>query len=127
MTATYPFGRRASLGAIVVVTTGLACASLTTLAPAAESDFATAAPLFPRMSDDAHLEHAFWACDYNVTTYGADKADAMACSAIYESLKRRKFGGDFQALVDWWQRNKTAEHARVLSTEGRTTGLEPTL
>jgi hypothetical protein len=117
MIATHRFGPRASLGAIVFVATGLACASLPTLAPAAEAGFATAAPVFLTMSDDTHLERAFWACDYNVTTYGADRVDAMACSAIYETLKRRKFSGDFNALVDWWQRNKTAEHAREQAAE----------
>jgi hypothetical protein len=30
--------------------------------------------------------------------------------AIYEDLKRRKFAGDFEALLAWWLRNKATEH-----------------
>jgi hypothetical protein len=30
-----------------------------------------------------------------------------------QQLKLRKFGGDFEALVEWWRENKVVEHQRL--------------
>jgi hypothetical protein len=38
---------------------------------------------------------------------------AVVCSAVTEDLKRTKFGGDFAAMLSWWQQNKVAEHAAL--------------
>ena len=64
------------------------------------------------------LEDAFWACDYAATTRGVFGAEGAKCGEIYENVKRRKFGGDFQSLLVWWQRNKAAEH-QVLAAARR--------
>ena len=57
-------------------------------------------------SELADLEKAFWICDYEATTYGVGNVDAEACLVVTEGLKRVKFGGDFEALVDWWRDQK---------------------
>ena len=62
------------------------------------------------------LENAFWACDYAATTRGVLGAEGAKCGEIYEDVKRRKFRGDFRALLVWWQRNKAAEH-QLLAAE----------
>ena len=61
----------------------------------------------------AELEKAFWICDYAATTYGVDMVDFEACSTVTEGLKRVKFGGDFDVLVDWWSEHKAAEHGAL--------------
>lgn len=61
----------------------------------------------------ADLEDAFWVCDYVATTYGVADGDMAGCAAIYDAFKARKFGGDFDKLLLWWQRNKAARHARL--------------
>ena len=58
----------------------------------------------------ADLEKAFWICDYEATTYGVGAVDAEACVIVTEGLKRLKFGGDFEALVDWWRDQKYGVH-----------------
>ena len=69
--------------------------------------------------DRADLEEAFWSCDYTATTSGMHATPVDLCSAVYEELKERKFGGDFKQLLEWWRRNKPEEHARQAA--GRST------
>ena len=54
------------------------------------------------------LEDALWVCDYLATTRGS--SDIATFTAVYESLKDRKFAGDFDALVSWLRQNKVAQH-----------------
>jgi len=61
------------------------------------------------------LETAFWKCDYAVTTSGVGLGEGAWCAEISEELKRRKFAGDFQAMLVWWQQNKAAEY-RIAAT-----------
>ena len=61
----------------------------------------------------ADLERAFWVCEYAATTRA--NADIATCAAVYEAVKQRKFGGDFEALLTWWQQNKAAEIQRIAS------------
>lgn len=63
----------------------------------------------------AELEKGFWICDYIGTTRGIEGPHAVACGANFEELKQKKFGGDFDALVQWWSVNKAAEHAALES------------
>ena len=58
----------------------------------------------------ADLEKAFWICDYDATTYGVGNVDTETCLTVTESLKNAKFGGDVEALVDWWRDQKYAVH-----------------
>ena len=58
----------------------------------------------------ADLEKAFWICDYEATTYGIGNVNAEVCLVVTEDLKRVKFGGDFEALADWWRDQKYGVH-----------------
>lgn len=61
----------------------------------------------------ADLEEAFWVCDYVATTKGVSDGLVSVCGAAYDELKQRKFGGDSDHLVRWWQQNKPKQHARL--------------
>ena len=63
----------------------------------------------------AELEKGFWLCDYLGTTRGVDESYGVTCGANYEELKQEKFGGDFDALVQWWRVNKAAQHKALES------------
>ena len=64
----------------------------------------------------ADLEAAFWACEYAATTRGA--ASIATCPAVYDALKERKFGGDFDGLLKWWEQNRVSEYRRLRAEEG---------
>jgi hypothetical protein len=66
-----------------------------------------------------NLEKQFWACDHAAATRGVGIGDGEICGEIYEDLKRSKFGGDFPAMLGWWQQNKAAEYL-ALAAGGRT-------
>ncbi len=57
------------------------------------------------------LETAFWACEYAATVRG--NANIASCTAVYDALKERKFGGDFDGLLKWWQQNRVSEYRRL--------------
>ena len=63
----------------------------------------------------AELEKGFWICDYLGTKRGVDLGQGNTCVANYEELKQAKFGGDFDALVQWWRVNKPAQHKALES------------
>lgn len=65
----------------------------------------------------AELEKGFWICDYLGTTRGVEGPHGVTCGANFEELKETKFGGDFDALVQWWRVNKAAQH-RALESAG---------
>jgi hypothetical protein len=56
------------------------------------------------------LEKAFWVCDYAGTNGVVGPDQAAACIAITDELKRAKFEGDFDRLVEWWRLNKVTQH-----------------
>jgi hypothetical protein len=70
-----------------------------------------------RANSFADLEKAFWICDHAATTNGVDGGAAIACGAITEDLRMRKFSGDFDLMLAWWRKNKPAEH-QALTTVG---------
>ena len=72
---------------------------------------ATVARSSDNASKIAELEKGFWICDYIGTTRGIEGPHGVTCGANYEELKQTKFGGDFDALVQWWRVNKAAQHA----------------
>jgi hypothetical protein len=74
-------------------------------------------PVDSRLSS-LELEARFWQCDYAATTYGVSLAEGAQCVEVFEELKRRKFGGDFQALLVWWQESKSYQHG-ALAAERR--------
>lgn len=59
------------------------------------------------------LERAFWACDYVATTKGVSATPIAACKLATETLKKQKFGGDFEAFLSWWRENKPSEHLKM--------------
>jgi len=63
----------------------------------------------------AELEKGFWVCDYIGTTRGTEGSYGVTCGANFEELKQAKFGGDFEALLQWWRVNKAAQHAALES------------
>jgi hypothetical protein len=59
----------------------------------------------------ADLEEAFWLCDHATTIYGVlDVGTAVACGEATGDFLLRKFNGDFNAMLSWWQRNKAHQH-----------------
>ena len=71
----------------------------------------------PHVQAPADLEQAFWACDYIATTHGVQAAPVALCSEVTAALQEQKFGGDFGRLLEWWQQNKPAQHARLKPAE----------
>jgi hypothetical protein len=59
------------------------------------------------------LEKAFWICDYGATYRGIDSMPVELCSAVYDALRERKFGGDFDGLLSWWRENKLMQHSAI--------------
>lgn len=56
------------------------------------------------------LENTFWTCDWSSTLIRLSATQIASCAAATEELKARKFGGEFEKLLAWWQRNKAAAH-----------------
>ena len=76
----------------------------------------TASQLAPSQVSAPHttnLEDAFWACDYVATTRGTSATPTEFCAAIYDEVKARKFDGDFEKLLAWWQANKGVAHQEL--------------
>jgi hypothetical protein len=62
----------------------------------------------------ADLEKAFWTCDYTATVYGIlDAGMGVECGIATEDLKQKKFNGNFNAMLSWWQQNKAAQHGAL--------------
>jgi hypothetical protein len=59
---------------------------------------------------------AYLECDRRATAAFLDAGDAANCSLFYEELKQRVFGGDYDRLLAWWQRQRVAG----MNTESRT-------
>lgn len=56
------------------------------------------------------LEKMYWDCDYMTTQTLVDAGGAATCSEVFEKLKAEKFKGDFSKFMEWWNKNKGAEH-----------------
>lgn len=68
------------------------------------------------------LERTFWVCDHVATRRALDSGEALACSVATEELKRTRFGGDFEVMLAWWQRNKPIEHRALDAAGAQTAG-----
>lgn len=55
------------------------------------------------------LEALFWHCSDAAGAGILEPADATICSAGYEVLLKTRFGGDFNAFMQWWQMHRNAE------------------
>jgi hypothetical protein len=56
------------------------------------------------------LEKAFWACDYAGTNGAVDSGMGIVCTELTRELMMKKFNGDYDAMVAWWQQHKPAQH-----------------
>ena len=61
-------------------------------------------------SDSDDIAAVFWRCDFQATQSLIGPGDAQDCSRATEALRITRFHGDFQAMLTWWQENKTAKH-----------------
>lgn len=70
----------------------------------------------------ADLEKAFWVCDHAATVYGVlDLGTAAACAAATRDFRLKRFNGDLNAMLSWWQRNKAHQH-QLLDMEYQAAG-----
>jgi hypothetical protein len=83
--------------------------ALFTLTAAAQAERALA-----RALTIEQLKIAFLDCDRRASITLLDIGDAERCSVIYEELKARAFGGDFDRLLAWWRTQKLASEAGLL-------------
>jgi hypothetical protein len=59
----------------------------------------------------ADLEKTFWVCDHAATVHGVlDMGTAVACAAATRDFRLKRFDGDLNAMLSWWQRNKAHQH-----------------
>ena len=59
----------------------------------------------------AELEKNFWVCDHAATVYGVlGMGTAAACAAVTRDFRMKRFNGDLNAMLSWWQRNKAHQH-----------------
>ena len=56
------------------------------------------------------LKQVYLLCDSATNNGRLDTAGIMQCSIVYEELKQRAFGGDFEALFAW---SKTQQSPQV--------------
>ena len=61
----------------------------------------------------AEIEKAFWVCDRAATIDRIDSSTAITCGSNFEALKQRKFNGDFNAMLAWWQQHKETRHGAL--------------
>jgi hypothetical protein len=61
----------------------------------------------------AHLEDAFWRCDYSVAKGTADRYKAGICGVVIEGIRKEKFNGDIEKLLQWWEQNHAVQHRKL--------------
>jgi hypothetical protein len=106
-------GRAAVLKlASAAMAAALACGSVWAQTSKASTGALTVQLVSVKLAD---LENAFWTCEYAATTRG--NANIENCAAIYAALKTRKFDGDFDGLLQWWQQNREAVYRRLSASE----------
>ena len=72
------------------------------------------APPFPVGPID-DLKRSYLACHRASMRLALDSGEAMHCSVVYEALKHRAFGGDFERVLAW--SHKQAPRADVANTD----------
>jgi len=58
------------------------------------------------------LKVAYLECDRRASHALLDVADAAHCSMVFEELKQRAFGGDWNRLLAWWRAQQLAQAQR---------------
>lgn len=111
----HPFRRFSKVAALAALAAALSAGGVS-----AQHANEAAEPAFQLASASLdHLEDAFWACDYKAAAHGPAGTDMTLCAAVYEAFKQRKFGGDFEKLLGWWQQNKVARHHALAAVDSR--------
>jgi hypothetical protein len=64
------------------------------------------------------LEKTFWECEHAASARMLDAVMAAHCDAVTDELKKRKFGGDFERLLQWWQQNRLARDPSIATELG---------
>jgi len=59
------------------------------------------------------LETMFWMCDHAASMRGVSATPAAFCAVVTAELKKQKFAGDFEELLNWWRLNKVAEYDKL--------------
>jgi hypothetical protein len=98
----------------LVIAMALSCAIAGTLSSRARAAHPADIPDMKSVPVEV-LERAFWVCDHTATVNGVGATPVGACTAVFETLKEVKFGGDFGELLAWWRHNKPLEHTRLES------------
>jgi len=62
------------------------------------------------------LKRLYLGCNGAAIDGRLDRASIMKCSLVYEALKRRAFGGDFERLLAWSKSRPGAAAAEVAAT-----------
>ena len=57
------------------------------------------------------LKREYLACDRAAVNGQLSTSGIMHCSIIYEALKHRAFGGDFEKLLDWARTQESEQQA----------------
>jgi hypothetical protein len=104
-------GTLATLGAAFAVVLALMGANADHAGAQVNSVQAVQQDTKPLSSND--LEKTFWGCDYAATVRGVLATPVDVCSGATDDFKRARFGGDFEAMLKWWQDNKAAAHAEL--------------
>ena len=63
---------------------------------------ATAVNAEPPGLEVADLKQAYLECERAAQSNGLDAAGIVACSMIYQNLKRQGFGGSYRLLHEWY-------------------------
>lgn len=71
------------------------------------------------------LERLFLRCDRESSQRLLDFDEAALCSTGFEALKKRKFGGNFDAMLTWWRlrRDERPEAPALPAAEVHRRGL----
>lgn len=94
------------------VAAGTAIAGAALAQPAdAPSFFGFEAELVAKLEKAPHeeLKSVYTDCSQEAETRMLGAGEAATCSIVYETLKRRVFGGDFAALLAWSRAQRAAQ------------------
>ena len=59
----------------------------------------------------ARLEELFLRCDAQASREMLDAGDGILCAMAWDTLLKRRFGGDVQAFLAWWRPRRLAPPA----------------
>ena len=101
---------RRSLAAVCMSFAATAFAQSPGSPPALESEARLAAHL--EQAPHEQIQAVYVACSNEAEQRLLGFGEAAMCSLVYETLKRRVFGGDFDALLAWSRAQRSAQAAQ---------------